>query len=286
MAHRVACDDVLDSRRPASSEESAQRPVQNMAYRHLKVHQKDGVGWLEYHRLPRNAFHWEMLHEVPVALEDLLTAADVRVIVIASAIDRYFSTGADLTVFQGMNQDAIASWVETCHALVRRMRTANKPLLAAIHGMAVGGGLEIVLHCDVRFAAHDAKLGQPEVNIGFIPPVGGTQALARLLGRPRALRLLYEGGLISAAEALEIGLVDFVVPAEELRARAHDYALALAGKPAATLAAIRRCVTEGLEVSFEEGLRIEFDAAVELGGHRNFAEGVSAFLAKRPPSWK
>ena len=257
-----------------------------MAYAQLKVHRTDGVGWLEYHRLPRNAFNWEMLREVPVALEELLMAADVRVIVIASAIDRYFSTGADLTVFQGMTQEGVASWVKTCHSLVRQMRAAQKPLLAAIHGTAVGGGLEVVLHCDVRFAAHDAELGQPEVNIGFIPPVGGTQGLARLLGRPRALRLLYEGGLISAPEALDIGLVDLVVPAEDLRARVRDYALALARKPAPTLAAIRRCVTEGLEASFEEGLQIELEAAVELGGHRNFAEGVNAFLAKRAPTWE
>jgi len=257
-----------------------------MAYAHLKVHGADGVGWLEYHRLPRNAFDWEMLHEVPVALDELLMAADVRVIVIASAIDRYFSTGADLTVFQGMTQERLAAWVKTCHALVRQMRAAHKPLLAAIHGTAVGGGLEIVLHCDVRFAARDAKLGQPEVNIGFIPPVGGTQGLARLLGRPRALRFLYEGGLVSAAEALEIGLVDIVAPAEDLRARVRDYALALVRKPAPTLAAIRRCITEGLETSFEEGLQIEFAAAVELAGHRNFAEGVNAFLAKRTPTWE
>lgn len=257
-----------------------------MAYAHLRVHRADGVGWLEYHRPPRNAFHREMLNEVPVALEELLTAADVRVIVIASAIDRYFSTGADLTVFQGMTQEGVASWVRACHSLVRKMRAAPKPLLAAIHGTAVGGGLEIVLHCDVRFAAHDTTLGQPEVNIGFIPPVGGTQALARLLGRPRALRLLYEGDLISAREALEIGLVDLVVPAEDLRRRVRDYALALAGKPARTLAAIRRCITGGLEASFEEGLQIEFEAAVELAGHRNFAEGVTAFLAKRAARWE
>ena len=257
-----------------------------MAYAQLKVHRADGVGWLEFHRLPRNAFNWEMLREMPVALEELLTAADVRVIVIASAIDRYFSTGADLTVFQGMTQEGVASWVKTCHSLVRQMRAAQKPLLAAIHGTAVGGGLEVVLHCDVRFAAHDAELGQPEVNIGFIPPVGGTQGLARLLGRPRALRLLYEGGLISAQEALDIGLVDLVVPAGDLRVRVRDYALALARKPAPTLAAIRRCVTQGLEASFEEGLQIELEAAVELGGHRNFAEGVNAFLAKRAPTWE
>jgi enoyl-CoA hydratase/carnithine racemase len=250
------------------------------------VHRSEGVGWLEYRRPPRNAFNWEMLGEVPVALEELLTAADVRVIVIASAIDGYFSTGADLTTFQGMTQEDIRSWVDICHALVRQMRAARKPLLAAIHGVAVGGGLEIVLHCDVRFAAHDARLGQPEVNIGFIPPVGGTQELARLLGRPRALRLLYDGGLISAQEALDIGLVDLVVPGADLRARVAEYASALARKPAATLAAIRRCVTEGIDGSFEEGLEIELDAAVELAGNPNFAEGVNAFLAKRTPEWK
>ena len=257
-----------------------------MAYAHLKVSRGDGVGWLEYHRPPRNAFHWEMLREVPIALEELLTAEDVRVIVIASAIDRYFSTGAELAVFQGMTQEGMASWVKTCHSLVRQLRAAQKPLLAAIQGTAVGGGLEIVLHCDLRFAAHDARLGQPEVNIGFIPPVGGTQALARLLGRPRALRFLYEGGLISAPEALNIGLVDFVVPADDLRTSVRDYALTLSKKPGATLAAIRRCITEGLEAPFEEGLRIELEGAVELAGHRNFAEGVDAFLAKRAPKWE
>ena len=223
-------------------------------YAHLRVYRADNIGWFEYNCPPRNAIHWEMLRELPVALEELLSAADVRVIVIASAIDRYFSTGADLTVFQDMTQQDVASWVETCHALVRQMRAAEKPLLAAIHGTAVGGGLEVALHCDVRFAAHDASLPQPEINIGFIPPVGGTQGLARLLGRTRALRLLYEGDLISAAEALQIGLVDFVVPAAELRSKVLDYASTLASKPAPTLAAIRHCVGEGLELPFEAGL--------------------------------
>lgn len=252
----------------------------------MKVSQADAVGWIEYHRPPRNAFDWAMLREMPVALEQLLGTPEVRVIVVASALERYFSTGADLTVFQGMTREDVASWVDECHAIVRLMRRAEKPLLAAIHGTAVGGGLEIVLHCDVRFAAHDARLGQPEVNIGFIPPVGGTQALARLLGRARALRLLYEGDVISADEAAAAGLVDIVVPAEDLRSRVSAYAAALAKKPAPTLAAIRRCVTEGLEMGFEQGLRLEFEAAVELGAHPNFQEGVAAFLAKRVPRWK
>ncbi|MBL8378642.1 MAG: enoyl-CoA hydratase/isomerase family protein [Burkholderiales bacterium] len=257
-----------------------------MTYENLRVHRSEGVGWLEYRRAPRNAFDWGMLREVPVALYELLDAEDVRVIVFASAIDGWFSSGADLKTFQGMTPEDVGAWVTTCHSLVRQMRAATKPLLAAIHGTAVGGGLEIVLHCDVRFAAAAAKLGQPEVNIGFIPPVGGTQALARLLGRPRALRLLYEGGLVSAQEALAIGLVDIVVPDEDLRGRVTEYAVALTRKPATTLAAIRRCVTEGLETSMEAGLQIEYDAAVALGRNPNFAEGVNAFLAKRAPEWK
>jgi enoyl-CoA hydratase/carnithine racemase len=257
-----------------------------MTYLYLNAHRANAIGWLEYRRPPRNAFNWDMLRELPLALDELLGADDVRVVVFASALENHFSTGADLATFRTMSQRDIGSWVESCHALVRQMRASRKPLLAAIHGTAVGGGLEIVLHCDVRFAAADAKLGQPEVNIGFIPPVGGTQALARLLGRPRALRLLYEGGIISAQEALDAGLVDFVVPAADLRTKVSGYAADLARKPANTLAVIRRCITEGLAGSFEAGLQVEYDAAVELAGHPNFAEGVNAFLEKRAPKWK
>lgn len=257
-----------------------------MVFTCLDVRRVDGVGWIEYHRPPRNGFDWPMLREVPAALDELIGAEDVRVVVIASAIERWFSAGADLAVFQGMTQDEVRAWVTICHGIVERMRASPKPLLAAIHGTAVGGGLEIVLHCDVRFAADDAQLGQPEVNIAFIPPIGGTQALARLVGRSRALRMLYEGALMPAREALAIGLVDIVVPAAKLRATVASYAAMLIGKPASTLAAIRRCVTKGVEVPMEAGLAIEFEEAVGLGGHGNFAEGVDAFLAKRPPRWQ
>jgi enoyl-CoA hydratase/carnithine racemase len=165
------------------------------------------------------------------------------------------------------------------------MRRSRKPLLAAIHGTAAGGGLEIVLNCDIRFAAADARLGQPEINIAFIPPVGGTQSLARLLGRPRALRFLYEGTLLPAEEARAIGLVDLVVPADRLREEAQAYAAGLARKPREALAAIRRCITEGIEVPYDEGLAIEAEEAVRLAGTPDFTEGLSAFLEKRSPRW-
>lgn len=257
-----------------------------MGYEYLKVHVADRVGWLEYHRPPVNAFNWEMLREVPRALAALLDDPGARVVVFASALEGYFTAGADIRLMREMGRENMGAWVTACHALVRQLRQAQKPLLAAIHGTAVGGGLEIVTHCDIRFAARDARLGQPEINIAFIPPVGATQSFARLLGRPRALRFLYDGTLVSAEEARAMGLVDVVVAPERLRAEVQSYAAALARKPAAALAAIRRCVTQGLEVAFEDGLEIEREAAVHLAGTPDFAEGLRAFLEKRPPNWQ
>ncbi len=257
-----------------------------MNYEFLKTSVEDRVAWLEYRRPPFNAIDWTMLREIPVALDELLRDAGVRVIVIASALDKFFSTGADLRVLAAMRPEEMREWVEICHGLVRQIREASKPLVGAIHGTAVGGGLEIVLNCDVRFAAKDARLGQPEINIGFIPPVGTTQSLSRLLGRSRALRFLYEGNLVTAEEALEMGLVDFVVPKEKLREEVQAYAAALAKKPAAALAAIRRCITLGLDLPYDDALALEFEAAAHLAGTPDFAEGLRAFLEKRPPKWE
>ena len=173
-------------------------------YEHIKLSTINRVGWLEFARPPINAFDWDMVREVQRGIEEHLADREVRVIVMASALDRFFSTGADLDVFSGMAAAEMAEWVVMAHNLVKTLRQSEKPLLAAIHGTAVGGGLEMTLHCDLRFAATDARLGQPEININLIPPVGATQARTRLIGRPNAIKLLYDGTLISAIEALEI----------------------------------------------------------------------------------
>ena len=256
-----------------------------MSYNFLNVRIENRVGWMAYNRPPINSFNWETLREVPAALDDLLNDPRVRVVVIASANEKYFSTGADLKVFEGIGTEAMAEWISICHGLVTQMRRSPKPLLAAIRGIAAGGGLEMVLHCDIRFASSDARLGQPEINIGFIPPVGTTQALARLIGRPRAIRYLYEGTLVSAEEALAMGLVDLIYPPERLHAEVQNYAESLAQKPAKTLAAIRQTITEGGAVSFEDGLKMEYETAVKLSGTKDFSEGIRAFLEKRKPDW-
>ncbi len=253
---------------------------------HLRLRVDHHVGWLEFNRSPVNAFHHEMVQEVLEALRRYEADPAVRVVVFASALDEYFSAGADLGIFVGIGQDGMAALCDQLHEVVQAIRNSKKPMLAAIHGKAVGGGLEMTLHCDVRFAAANASLGQPEVNINFIPPVGTTQSLVRLIGRPRALRYLYDGELISAQEAAKLGLVDELVPAEALRSTVQGYAESLCNKPPEALASIRRSIIEGGGRNFDEGLQIERAEVIKLAASGNFEEGVHAFLDTRPPQWR
>ena len=255
-------------------------------YEHVKLHVKNRVGWLDYARPPINAMDWKMVRETHAGVQDHLKNADVRVIVIGSALGRFFSAGADIPVFAKMGRAELVDWADLAHALVHTLRQSDKPLLAAIHGTAVGGGLEITLHCDLRFAAADARLGQPEININYIPPVGATQALARLIGRPQAIKLLYDGEMISAQEAFDMGLVDALVAPHELRSEVQAYGETLAAKPPEALAAIRQTITLGGAMNFEDGMALERDHVAHLASTDNFREGLTAFIEKRPPVWK
>ena len=253
---------------------------------HLRLTLYNHVGWLEFNRPPLNAFHHQMVQEVIDALREFEASSSVRVIVFASALERHFSAGAELSTFVGIGEEGMARWCDVVHQIVYAMRRSSKPILAAIHGAAVGGGLEMTLHCDVRFAAQDARLGQPEVNLNFIPPVGATQALARLIGRTRALKYLYDGNLLSGAEALALGIIDELTPPAALRETVQRYAETLCDKPPEALAGIRRAITYGGGLMFDEGLNVERKVAIGLAGTQNFDEGVRAFLEKRKPEWR
>ena len=253
---------------------------------HLRLTLHNHVGWLEFNRPPLNAFHHPMVQEVIDALRQFEASSSVRVIVFASALERYFSAGAELSTFVGISEEGMARWCDLLHHIVYAIRTSSKPILAAIHGVAVGGGLEMTLHGDVRFAAQDAQLGQPEVNLNFIPPVGATQALARLMGRTRALKYLYDGNLLSAEEALALGIIDELTPPVALRETVQRYAETLCQKPPEALAGIRHAITYGGGLTFDAGLNVERQVAIGLAGTQNFDEGVRAFLEKRKPEWR
>ena len=255
-------------------------------FEHVRLRTENRVGWLEYDRPPINAFNWRMVDEVHRGVQQYLADAGIRVIVLASALQRFFSAGAEIAEFEDIGEAGMRDWTEMVHGLARTLRHSDKPLLAAINGTAVGGGLEMTLHCDLRFAATDARLGQPEININFIPPIGATQALARLIGRPQAIRLLYDGGLITAEDAYELGLVDSLVTPDELRAEVQAYGESLAAKPREALAAIRQSITLGGSMNFDDGLALEAEHVVRLAGTDDFREGVRAFLEKRAPKWQ
>jgi enoyl-CoA hydratase len=210
-------------------------------HRRLTVHHH--VGWLEFHRPPVHAFHQQMGQAVVDALHACEANRSVRVIVFASALERSFSAGAELRTCVGMGKAGMATWYTLVHQIVYAMRTSRKPILAAIHGVAVGGGLEMTLHSDVRFAAQDAQRGHPEVNLNVMPPVGATQALARVLGRTWALKYLYDGALLRAAVAFTLGLVDELTPPNARRETGQRYAETLCAKPPEALAGIRHAVT-------------------------------------------
>ncbi|MGI9520220.1 MAG: enoyl-CoA hydratase/isomerase family protein [Hyphomicrobiaceae bacterium] len=256
-----------------------------MKYKYIDLEIRNCVGWFLFNRPPVNAVDWDMLDELGRAFRELAEMRRVRVIVIASRLEEYFSAGADLSSFANSSPRSMQEWVENTHELATQIRGANQPILAAIQGVAVGGGLEMSLHADLRFATHGARLGQPEINIAFLPPVAGTQALVRLVGRSAAFRILYEGELIDAQKALSIGLVDFLSEPGQLEADVQGYAERLVEKPANALAAIRRCLVDGGGATFDDGMKIERQQANRLSGHPNFQIGVTSFLGKSKPRW-
>jgi enoyl-CoA hydratase len=210
-------------------------------------------------------------------------SSGVRAAVLTGQGEKFFAAGADITEFQTLGTDNI----DAGQALTLEMERCPVPLVAAVNGIALGGGCELALACDVRIAASTARFGQPEINLGLIPGWGGTQRLPRLIGVGRAMALLLTGDPVDAQTALQFGLVSAVhEPADLL-----DAARALAGKIAtrAPLAAqaTKRAVHDGAAAAgLAEALEVERQEFVALFGSEDATEGVTAFLAKRAPEWR
>jgi enoyl-CoA hydratase/carnithine racemase len=205
---------------------------------------------------------------------------ECRALVLTGAGERYFSAGADLTEFPA-GGDQVAGSVE----VTRRLEGSRLPVVAAVNGIAYGGGCEIALACDLRICAEGARFGQPEIKLGIMPGWGGTQRLPRLAGRGPALEMLLTGDPIDAARGLACGLVTRVVPAGRLGEEALELARLLAQRPPLAVAAIKRAVHHGLDGTLEAGLRREQEEFVRLLGSEDAREGLIAFLEKRPPTW-
>jgi len=231
-----------------------------------------------------NALNIETRGRMVRELDELAKNDDVRVLVITGAGDKAFIAGADISEFEG--RSPVDQYkVMTDSSVFLAVDRFPKPTIAAINGFCLGGGCELAMACDIRIASQKAKLGQPEINLGLLPGGGGTQRLPRLVGMGAAFKLLYTGDFIRADEALRIGLVDEVVPAGDVAARAKELAEAIAAKSPVALRLIKQAVRTSMRTPLDEGLSQEVSLFALAFASEDMKEGVDAFLNKRKPNF-
>ena len=249
----------------------------------------DRDGWLAVVTVNRparlNALDDQTIAELDACFAELAADHSTGAIVLTGAGEKAFVAGADIAV---LSRQGVIDGKENSRrgqALTQRIEEAGKPVLAAINGFALGGGLELALACDLRYCAATAKLGLPEVGLGIIPGYGGTQRLPRLLGAGAALQLILTGDPITADEALRLGLVNGVFPPGELLAGVKAVALRIVSRGPQALALARQAVRRGLHLSLSDGLQLEADLFGIASSTAEMREGMAAFLEKRKPSW-
>lgn len=257
-----------------------------MAFDTLIVARQDGVVTVTINRPPVNALNTAVREELREVIEQVDRAAADRVLIVTGSGDRAFAAGADIQELKALAGAQAEAMVQAWHHLFTRMEGLGKPIIAAVNGVALGGGCELAMACDIRIAAEHAKFGQPEINLGLIPGWGGTQRLPRLVGRGRALELMMTGDPIDAAEAYRIGLVNRIVPADSLLEAAQDFARKLAGKGAVALSLIKACVNAGQDRLLDAALMLEARQFGRVCSTEDKTEGIAAFLEKRTPAFK
>ena len=233
-----------------------------------------------------NALDADTLREVARALRDLRRAGDVRALIITGVGGKAFSAGADIAAMAAMSPGDGHAYSELGHEVFARLEALPFPVLAAVNGVALGGGLELALACDLIVAADGARFGQPEINLGLIPGFGGTQRLVLRVGVARARDLIYFGHAIAADEAHRIGLVDRVVRADGLTAEALRLAEELAAKPPVALRQAKQVTAMAAAALLPAGCRLEIEAFAVAFATADRVEGLNAFREKRPPAWK
>jgi enoyl-CoA hydratase len=232
-----------------------------------------------------NALNDQVRIDLLAALEAIEHDAGIGVVVITGSGEKSFIAGADISEFAGRSpfdqREAMRS-----PRIFDVMAGFPKPVIAMINGFCLGGGCELASSCDLRIASEKARFGQPEINLGLIPGGGGTQRLPRLIGLGNTMRLVLTGDMINAAEAKDIGLVEMVVPHEELRAKTLELAGKMASKSPLTLKVAKEAVRASQKLAIEDGIAYERDLFCLCFSSEDKAEGVKAFLEKRPAQWK
>lgn len=257
-------------------------------YQFLKLAVQHRVGLLTIERPPVNALNAALLKELDQVFDEIAANPDIKTLVITGAGQQVFIAGADLNTFAEFKdpmQEGIA-YITLGQEVFLKLDNLPIPTIAAINGACVGGGLELAMACDIRYAADNARLGLPEIGLGLMPGWGGTQRLPRIVGPARALELILTGDTIPAPQALQMGLVNKVVPAAQLMRECQGLARKIAEKSRIATSAALRAVSEGLDLSVAEGVVVERKQFEAIIVSEDIQEGVTAFLQKRRPEFK
>ncbi len=251
----------------------------------VKTIVKDRPALVTFERPPVNALNTAALHELSETFDAIGGRADVRVIIFTGAGDRAFVAGADIAEMAAKTGIEMKAFSELGRRLGDVLAKIPQPVLAAINGVAFGGGCELALACDLRIASDRARLGQPEVNLGILPGFGGSQRLPRLVGRGWASELILTGEAIDAATAERIGLVNHVVPHDRLLVEAEAIARKILSKGPIAVRLAKAAIRQSEEGPLSAGLSFETAAFGIAGSTKDKAEGMRAFLEKRPPKF-
>jgi enoyl-CoA hydratase/carnithine racemase len=251
---------------------------------------KDGIALITLNRPDKlNALNYELIDRLMAVLDRIEVESSARVVVLTGAGDRAFSAGADIHEFSGSVRQgantAVRDFVRRGQAMTARLEAFRKPVIAAVNGLAFGGGCEITEAVHLAIASDRASFAKPEINLGMPPTFGGTQRLPRLAGRKRALELLLTGDPCPPARALEIGLVNSVVPHDELLQAARDLACRIMRHSPLAVGGIITAVTRGLNMSIGEGLQVESEQFAAMVPTSDLAEGLAAWAERRPPNY-
>ena len=254
-----------------------------MEYNTLKYEQQENIGILRISR-PKalNALNSEFFKDFNSFLDNL---PDIRVLIITGDGEKSFVAGADIAQMSTFNQQQGYDFSRTGQKAFERLENLSIPVIAAINGFALGGGMELAMACDIRLASSKAKLGQPEVNLGLIPGYAGTQRLTRLIGMGNAMYILLSGDMISAEQAYQWGLVQKVVEPENLLNEALKLAKIIASRGKNAVATTKLVARKGYQMPFEQAQELEATEFGKLFTTSETKEGISAFLEKRKPNW-
>ena len=258
-----------------------------MEYKNLLFAVEDGVAIITFNR-PKalNAMNSETMKELYDAVIRCKNDEAVKAIILTGSGEKAFVAGADISEMKDLRPKEALAFMELGHETLRALETLPKPSIAAINGFALGGGTEISMACDMRFASETARFGQPEILIGLIPGWGGTQRLPRLVGMGRAKELIMGGGQIDAKRAYEIGLVNQVFPADQLLDAAKKFAKKLAGMPGFAIKMAKHSINYGYDLSLDNANRLETECCAQCFSTDDQKEGMAAFLEKRRPNFK